>query len=73
MENFQVSAVFKMGKQFAKLNKEIEAKDENHAKELILSQIGSKHGTPRRFINILQIAQTSKDSVVLDNDPKESR
>ncbi len=66
MKKFKVSAKFKMGKQHATLNKDITARDEDHAKELIMCLLGSKHGTPRRLINILNIAETSDVSVVLD-------
>jgi len=68
MKKFQISAEFKMGSFPAMLNKEIIAKDEEDAKEAIMRRIGAKHKTPRRFINILSIAETSDVSVVDNSD-----
>ena len=70
MEKFKVSAEFKVGKRVAYMKSEVEARDEDHARDLVVSRIGGRHKTPRRFINILRIAKTSKTSVVLDDGSK---
>ena len=67
MKKFQISAEFKMGSFPAKLSKEILADNEEQAKEILYRRIGTKHKTPRRFINILSIAETSDVSVVIDD------
>lgn len=70
MKQYVVSAEFKMGKQPSKLTKEITAENEERARDKLLCILGSKHRTPRRFINILNVAQSSKVSVV-DNSGEE--
>ena len=60
-----------MGNFPAKLNKEIIACDEESAREAIIRILGAKHKTPRRFINILSIAEASDVNVVLDSDVTE--
>ncbi len=72
MEKFQISAEVKIGSNLTKYNKEITANDEKHAQDILMCLIGSKHGAPRRFINILRIARTSKGSIVLNDSNKEN-
>jgi len=67
MKKFRVSAEFKMGRFPATVNKEIIAESADHAKEELMRRIGAKHRTPRRFINILSIAESSDVSVVIDD------
>lgn len=66
MKKFQVSAEFRMGNFPARLDKEILAENEEQARETIYRRLGAKHRTPRRFINILRIAESSDVSVVVD-------
>lgn len=68
MRSFQVSAEFKLGNHMARMNKEILAENKEKAIDKVLCILGSKHRTPRRFINILSIAESTNASVILDGN-----
>jgi ribosomal protein L20A (L18A) len=73
MKTFNLSGEMKLGSQMKRFSKEINANDEDHARELVLAHFGSKHKLPRRFINLLEVSETG-GSVVLqeskDTDKK---
>jgi len=64
MKTYNLSGELRLGSRWNKFSKEVEANDENHAKELIFAMFGSKHKLPRRFINLLEVSE-NKESVVL--------
>jgi len=70
MREFVLSGSFKMGSQIKEFNKTMNANDAEHAKELLLCHLGSKHGTPRRFINILEVLESGEmeGGIVLPNE-----
>lgn len=44
-------------KDHTKFSREVEAKSEKHAKDMVSSFFGSKHGTKRRWISIISVKQ----------------
>lgn len=52
---FTVSGSLRIGKKNEIFKKQIEAKDETCARELVYSLFGSEHGTKRRWISIEKI------------------
>jgi large subunit ribosomal protein LX len=49
---FLIEGKFRAGVQWEKFSKEIEAKSEKHAREIVLSTYGSQHKVERRLIEI---------------------
>lgn len=50
----------RIGQRNMPFTKEVEAKDENEAKELTYSLFGSEHGTKRRWINIEKVEKAKE-------------
>ena len=64
MKVFRVSGVFRMGRvQKQRFVKEIAADDEARAREILFSELGSKHGAPRRRITIASVEEVPADQV----------
>ena len=64
MKVFRVSGTFEMGRERRqKFVKEVAAEDEARAREILFSDIGSKHGTPRRRISIASVEAIPADQV----------
>jgi len=64
MKVFRVTGTFQMGRiRKQRFVKEVAAEDEARAREVLLSEIGSKHGTPRRRIAIASIEEVPADKV----------
>jgi len=52
MEMYSFSGKIVMGKETQKFDREVEAESEKHAKEKVLSELGSEHGTSRGNIEL---------------------
>ena len=64
MKVFRIKGTFQMGREMAqRFVKEVAAEDEARARELLLSELGSKHGTPRRRIAIATVEEVPPDKV----------
>jgi len=64
MKVFRVVGTFEMGRvRRQAFSKEVAAEDEARAREILYSDIGSKHGTPRRRIAIESVAEVPPDQV----------
>ena len=62
MKIFRVSGTFQMGRlRKQKFVKEVAAEDEARAREILFSDLGSKHGTPRRRIAIASVEEVPAD------------
>lgn len=56
-----------MGRKYQPFTQEIAAEDENRAVENVLSVLGSKHRTKRRFIRVKNVEEVAPDEV---SDPR---
>ena len=54
---FRITGEMKAGAGIRKFTKEVEAKSENHAKELIYALLGSQNGLKRTNVKIAGIAK----------------
>ncbi len=64
MKVFRVTGTFEMGRQrHQPFTKEVAADDEDRAREVLLSDLGSKHGTPRRRVVIASVVEVPPDQV----------
>jgi ribosomal protein L20A (L18A) len=64
MKVFRVAGEFQMGRlRRQKFVKEVAAEDEARAREVLFSELGSKHGTPRRRIAIASVEEVPPDKV----------
>lgn len=52
METYSFSGKIKMGKETQKFEREVEAESEKHAREKVLSELGSEHSVPRGSISL---------------------
>lgn len=66
MKSYIISGNFKLGSNWQDFRKEITAETEEDARELLLKLFGSKHGLSRRLINIVEVAESTDHSVVLE-------
>lgn len=57
MKAYRISGRFRMGRAWQDFSKELAAEDEARAREKLLSDLGSKHGIARKYIEIAQVAQ----------------
>ena len=75
MPNFNLSGEIKFGREWRKFAKEVAADNEDHARELLMTQFGSKHKLPRRFINLLEVSETGQSTVLQEPkaDDKETK
>ena len=75
MKNFALSGELKLGSRWNKFSKELQANNADHAKELLMTQFGSKHKLPRRFINLLEVSETGQSTVLQEPkaDDKETK
>lgn len=60
---FRVTGTFRTGHHDQNFSKEIVAESDARAKELMLSLIGSKHGSPRRLIKIESIKEVAPNEI----------
>lgn len=64
MKVYRVTGTFEMGRQrHQPFTKEVAADSEERAREILLSDIGSKHGTPRRRVAIETVVELPPDQV----------
>ena len=64
MKVFRVRGTFPMGRSRKQpFEKEIAAEDEARAREILMSDLGSKHGAPRRRITIASVEEVSPAEV----------
>ena len=64
MKVFKITGTFQMGRFRAQpFVKEVAAEDDARAREVLYSDIGSKHGTPRRRIAISTVVEVPPDQV----------
>jgi len=64
MKVYRVSGTFEMGRERDQpFTKEVAADSEERAREILLSELGSKHGTPRRRIAIKAVVEVPQDQV----------
>ena len=64
MKVFRITGTFQMGRlRGQKFMKEIAAEDEARAREVLHSELGSKHGTPRRRIAIAAVEEVPAERV----------
>tara|TARA_Y100001970_G_scaffold190689_1_gene231938 strand:- start:914 stop:1138 length:225 start_codon:yes stop_codon:yes gene_type:complete len=52
MKAFRTTGTFRAGKRDQPFTLDVVAEDEEGAREKVLSNFGSRHGVPRRFVNI---------------------
>ena len=52
METYNFSGKIEMGKETQKFERQVEAESEKHAKEKVLSELGSEHSTSRGNITL---------------------
>lgn len=71
MPNFNLSGEIKFGREWRKFAKEVAADNEDHARELLMTQFGSKHKLPRRFINLLEVSENQESVVLQEPKPDE--
>jgi ribosomal protein L20A (L18A) len=64
MKTFTLSGEVKFGSQWNTFSKELQAKNEDHAKDLLMARFGSKHKVPRRFINLLEVSELKQSTVL---------
>lgn len=63
MKPFRVSGSMPVGRKTQRFAKEVAAKDPDHARELVLSDLGSKHGLRRRQIRVAKVEELPLDQV----------
>ena len=64
MKVYRVTGTFEMGRErHQPFAKEIAADDEERAREILLSDLGSKHGTTRRRITIASVVEVPADQI----------
>ena len=63
MERFEVKGVFRIKGKLFKFSKQVEAGNENRAKEIIFSLFGSRHRVKRRHIEIEEIKKAEEKGV----------
>ncbi len=64
MKVYRVTGTFEMGHlRHQPFSKEVAADSEDQAREVLLSDLGSKHGTPRRRIVIEGVSEVPPDEV----------
>ena len=63
MKVFRVEGTFPMGRSIQPFRKEIAAADDAIAREIVYSDLGSKHGTVRRQIVIVSVVELPEDQV----------
>ena len=59
MKAFRTTGTFRAGKRDQPFTLDVVAVDEDGAREKVLSNFGSRHGVPRRFVNIDSIDAVS--------------
>jgi ribosomal protein L20A (L18A) len=68
MKTFNLTGELRLGSRWNSFSKDITANDENHAKDLLFANFGSKHKLARRFINLLEVSETGQSTVL--QEPK---
>lgn len=59
MKAYRASGTFRNGRTNQEFSIDLVAADEDEATHRILSNFGSRHGTPRRFVKIESLAEIS--------------
>jgi len=57
MKAFRIHGRFRMGREWQAFSKELAADDESRARERLLSDLGSKHGVARKYIEISAVEE----------------
>ncbi|MEE3201211.1 MAG: 50S ribosomal protein L18Ae [Candidatus Thermoplasmatota archaeon] len=57
MKAYRAIGTFRTGKTEQKYTIDLVAADEEEAKHRVYSNFGSRHGTPRRFVNIASLSE----------------
>lgn len=70
MKAYRVRGEFLMGRQYQPFTQEVAAEDGNMAVEKVLSLLGSKHRTKRKFIRVEQVDELALEEVT---DPSVSQ
>ena len=52
-----------MGRRTQRFSKEVAASDPDHAVDLVMSDLGSKHGLRRRAIHVTQVEELAAEQV----------
>ena len=63
MKAYKVTGTFLMKDKWQDFNKEVAAENPAQAKEAILSDLGSKHRAPRKFIKVMKIDEIPLEQV----------
>ncbi len=63
MKAYRISGRFRMGHAWQGFSKELAADDEARAREKLLSDLGSKHGVARKYIEIAKVAEVPGSEV----------
>ena len=63
MKPFRVTGRLPMGRTTQRFSKEVAARDPDHAVELVLSDLGSKHGLRRRRIQVMGVEELPPEQV----------
>lgn len=57
MKAFRIRGRFRMGRDWQAFSKELAADDESRARERLLSDLGSRHGVARKYIEISAVEE----------------
>ncbi len=63
MKPFRVSGTIPMGRRTQRFAKEVAARDSDHALEIVLSDLGSKHRLRRRQVRVAKVEELTPDQV----------
>lgn len=63
MKAFRISGRFLMKREWTRFAKEVAGKDEEHAVEILVSDLGSKHRVRRKDIHINDVLELKKEEV----------
>ncbi len=63
MKAFRVSGQFVMDRGWQRFSKEVAAEDEARAKEIILSDLGSRHRVKRTEVKIVKVKELTPEEI----------
>ncbi|MFP3950381.1 MAG: 50S ribosomal protein L18Ae [Candidatus Micrarchaeia archaeon] len=57
MDKFKITGEMKVGEEYRKFTKEVEANTENHARETVFALIGAQNGIKRTNVRISEVSK----------------
>ncbi len=57
MDKFRITGEMKIGEEYRKFTKEVEANTENHARETVFALIGAQNGAKRSNVKIYEVSK----------------